>query len=46
MEKGFDVYDTFAPVTVTGTIKTDLAITGLADAAYTMEAISVEPRAE
>ena len=46
VEKGFDVSDTFAPVTVTGTIKTDLAITGLADAAYTMEATSVEPRTE
>jgi hypothetical protein len=31
---------------VTGIIKTDLAVTGLADAGYTMEAISVEPRSE
>ncbi len=44
VEKGFEVSDTFAPVTVTGTIKTDFAVTGLADAGYTMEATSVEPR--
>ena len=46
VDKGFEISDTFAPVTVTGTIKTDLAVTGLADAGYTMEASSVEPRAQ
>ena len=46
VDQGFEVSDTFTPVTVTGTIKTDLAITGLADAGYTMEATSVEPRTE
>lgn len=46
VEKGFDVAGSFDPVTVTGIIKADVAITGLADAGYTMEAISVEPRTE
>lgn len=46
VDKGFDVAGTFDPVTVTGIIKTDVAFTGLADAGYTMEAVSVEPRKE
>lgn len=45
-EKGFDVRETFEPVTVTGTIKTATAFTGLADAGYTIEADSVEPRTQ
>lgn len=46
VDQGFDVSATFDPVTVTGVIKTDVAFTGLADAGYTMQAISVEPRKE
>lgn len=46
VDKGFDIGGTFDPVTVTGIIKTDVAFTGLADAGYTMEAVSVEPRKE
>lgn len=44
--KGFDVSGAFDPVTVIGTIKTDVAFTGLADAGYTMDAEIVEPRKE
>lgn len=43
-EKGFDVQGSFDPVTVTGTIKTDVAFTGLADAGYSMDAEQVEIR--
>jgi len=39
---GIDVDGSFEPVTVTGTIKTSPAFTGLADTGYTMEAESVE----
>lgn len=46
IEKGMDVGGTFDPVTVSGTIRTDVAFTGLADAGYTMDADSVEPRKE
>jgi hypothetical protein len=45
-EKGFEIGGTFDPVTVTGTIKTETAFTGLADAGYSIEAESVEPRTE
>lgn len=44
--KGFDVTESFDPVTVTGTIKADTAFTGLADAGYSMDAESVEIRKE
>lgn len=43
-EKGFEIGGAFDPVTVTGRIKTVTAFTGLADAGYTIEASSVEPR--
>jgi len=43
---GFDVAETFEPVTVTGTIRTASASTGLADAGYTIEAEEVAPRKE
>lgn len=46
LAKGFDVTGSFDPVTVTGTIKTDTAFTGLADAGYSMDAESVEFRKE
>jgi hypothetical protein len=45
-EKGFEVAGQFDPVTVTGTIKTEPAFTGLADTGYSIEAESVEPRKE
>lgn len=41
-EDGFDVSGSFDPVTVTGTIKTETAFTGLADAGYSITAESVE----
>ena len=39
---GFDVSGSFDPVTVTGTLKTETAFTGLADAGYSITAESVE----
>jgi hypothetical protein len=45
-EKGFEIGGAFDPVTVTGTIKTETAFTGLADAGYSIDAESVEPRTE
>jgi hypothetical protein len=45
-EKGFEIGDTFDPVTVTGTIKTETAFTGVADAGYSIDADTVEPRTE
>jgi hypothetical protein len=39
---GFDVSGSFDPVRVTGTIKTETAFTGLADAGYSIEAEAVE----
>ncbi len=45
-DKGFEVAGQFDPVTVTGTIKTETAFTGLADAGYSIDAESVEPRKE
>ena len=45
-DKGFEVGGVFDPVTVTGTIKTETAFTGLADAGYSIDADSVEPRKE
>ena len=39
---GFDVSGSFDPVTVTGTIKTETAFTGLADAGYSITAEAVE----
>jgi hypothetical protein len=44
--KGFEIGGTFDPVTVTGTIKTETAFTGLADAGYSLDAETVEPRTE
>ena len=41
-EGGFDVSGSFDPVTVTGTIKTETAFTGLADAGYSITAEAVE----
>ncbi|HKZ97437.1 MAG TPA: DUF3299 domain-containing protein [Hyphomicrobiaceae bacterium] len=41
-ENSFDVGGSFEPVTVTGTIKTETAFTGLADAGYSIEAEVVE----
>jgi hypothetical protein len=43
---GFEVGGSFDPVWVTGTMKTETAFTGLADAGYTIDAESVEHRAE
>ena len=43
-DKGFEVGGVFDPVTVTGTIKTTVAFTGLADAGYTIDSAAVEPR--
>ena len=37
-EKGFEVAGQFDPVWVTGTLKTETAFTGLADAGYTIDA--------
>lgn len=45
-DKGFEVQGTFDPVTVTGTIKTETAFTGIADAGYSINAETVEPRKE
>jgi hypothetical protein len=45
-EKGFELAETFDPVTVVGTMKTTVAFTGLADAGYTLEAETVERRKE
>jgi hypothetical protein len=45
-EKGFEIGDTFDPVTVTGTIKTETAFTGIADAGYSIDAETVELRKE
>ena len=45
-EKGFEVAGQFDPVTVTGTIKTEPAFTGLADTGYSIDAESVEPSKE
>ncbi len=45
-DKGFEIGDTFDPVTVTGTIKTETAFTGLADAGYSIDAETVELRTE
>lgn len=44
--KGFKAGGTFDPVTVSGTLKTDIAFTGLADAGYTLDADLVEARDE
>ena len=41
-EKGIEITGQFDPVTVTGTMKTETAFTGLADAGYTIEADDVE----
>ena len=43
-EKGFALAGQFDPVWVTGTMKTETAFTGLADAGYTLDAESVDPR--
>jgi uncharacterized protein len=43
---GFEVGGTFDPVTVTGTMKTETAFTGIANAGYSIDADSVEPGAE
>jgi hypothetical protein len=40
---GFEVGGSFDPVSVTGTIRTETAFTGLADAGYSLEAEVVEP---
>jgi len=45
-EKGFEIGAPFDPVTVTGTMRTEPAFTGLADAGYSIDAESVEPRTE
>ncbi len=45
-DKGFEVGATFDPVTVTGTMKTETAFTGIADAGYSIDAESVVPGAE
>jgi hypothetical protein len=44
--KAFEIGAAFDPVTVTGTIKTETAFTGLADAGYSLDAESVEARTE
>lgn len=41
-EKGIEITGQFDPVTVKGTIKTETAFTGLADAGYSLAADSVE----
>lgn len=43
---GFEIHDTFDPVTVVGTIKTETAFTGIADAGYSIDAERVERRTE
>jgi uncharacterized protein len=45
-ETGFELGKMFDPVTVTGTMKTEPAFTGLADAGYSIDAETVEPGAE
>lgn len=45
-DKGFQIAGQFDPVWVTGTLKTETAFTGLADAGYSLDAESVEPRPE
>jgi hypothetical protein len=45
-ETGFQIAGQFDPVWVTGTIKTETAFTGLADAGYSLDAESVEARPE
>jgi hypothetical protein len=45
-DKGFEISGQFDPVWVTGTIKTETAFTGLADAGYSLDAESVEARPE
>jgi hypothetical protein len=45
-DKGFEIGGQFDPVWVTGTLKTETAFTGLADAGYTIDADSVEHRPE
>jgi uncharacterized protein len=45
-DKGFEIGGQFDPVWVTGTLKTEPAFTGLADAGYTLDADSVEHRKE
>ena len=45
-DKGFEIGAAFDPVTVTGTMKTETAFTGLADAGYSIDAETVEPGAE
>jgi hypothetical protein len=45
-EKGFEIGAAFDPVTVTGTMKTETAFTGLADAGYSIDAETVEARTE
>ena len=41
-DKGFEMTGTFDPVSVVGTMKTETAFTGLADAGYRIEAESVD----
>jgi len=43
---GFEIQDTFEPVTVVGTMKTETAFTGIADAGYSIDAERVEHHAE
>jgi hypothetical protein len=45
-DQGFQITGQFDPVWVTGTIKTETAFTGLADAGYSLDAESVEARPE
>jgi hypothetical protein len=42
IDRGFNIIGTFDPVTVTGTLKTETAFTGLADAGYSIDAEAVE----
>lgn len=42
VEKGLEISGSFDPVSVTGTIKTEEAFTGLADAGYSIDAQSVD----
>jgi uncharacterized protein len=42
IDRGIKIIGTFDPVTVTGTLKTETAFTGLADAGYSIGAESVE----
>jgi hypothetical protein len=41
--KGIEIAGSFDPVKVTGTLKTETAFTGLADAGYSIEADDIEP---